>query len=89
MPSPFPGMSPYLEQDDVWHDFHKSFLPRLAEVLGRHLTTHYIAKIENCLYVHEPSSDRRAFWELGAGIGTSQRSPAGQEEPWWVLAAIA
>ena len=24
MPSPFPGMNPYLEQDDVWHDFHKA-----------------------------------------------------------------
>jgi len=21
MPSPFPGMNPYLEQDDAWHDF--------------------------------------------------------------------
>ncbi len=23
MPSPFPGMNPYLEQDDAWHDFHR------------------------------------------------------------------
>ena len=25
MPSPFPGMNPYLEQDDVWHDFRLCF----------------------------------------------------------------
>jgi hypothetical protein len=24
MPSPFPGMNPYLEQADVWDDFHQS-----------------------------------------------------------------
>jgi hypothetical protein len=23
MPSPFPGMNPYLETDDAWHDFHE------------------------------------------------------------------
>ena len=38
MPSPFPGMNPYLEQEDAWHDFHESFMPRmrrLAERSGR------------------------------------------------------
>lgn len=30
MPSPFPGMNPYLEQDDVWQDFHQSFITRTA-----------------------------------------------------------
>jgi hypothetical protein len=34
MPSPFPGMNPYLEQDDVWHDFHERFLPAAAEAIG-------------------------------------------------------
>ena len=31
MPSPFPGMNPYLEQRDVWRDFHGTFLGRLRE----------------------------------------------------------
>ena len=26
MPSPFPGMNPYLEQSVVWQDFHNTFL---------------------------------------------------------------
>jgi hypothetical protein len=26
MPSPFPGMNPWLEQDDVWEDFHSRYL---------------------------------------------------------------
>ncbi len=34
MPSPFPGMNPYLEQDDVWTDFHQSFIPLVRELLS-------------------------------------------------------
>ena len=34
MPSPFPGMNPFLEQDDVWHDFHATFLARAAHCLA-------------------------------------------------------
>jgi Protein of unknown function (DUF4058) len=26
MPSPFPCMNPYIEQDAFWHDFHLGFL---------------------------------------------------------------
>ncbi|WP_369016122.1 DUF4058 family protein [Armatimonas sp.] len=26
MPSPFPGMDPYLEDRGVWEDFHTTFL---------------------------------------------------------------
>ena len=34
MPSPFPGMNPFLEQDDVWHDFHEKIIPMIAERLA-------------------------------------------------------
>jgi hypothetical protein len=37
MPSPFPGMNPYLEQEDVWHDFHERFIPLVATLLGSQL----------------------------------------------------
>jgi hypothetical protein len=30
MPSPFPGMDPFLEQQVIWHDFHERFLPAAA-----------------------------------------------------------
>ena len=33
MPSPFPGMNPYLEQSDAWQDFHNSFLIAARESL--------------------------------------------------------
>ena len=45
MPSPFPGMNPYLEQEDAWHDFHERFL-LVATILGGQLRPRYIVKIE-------------------------------------------
>jgi len=60
MPSPFPGMNPYLEQDDAWHDFHERFIPLIAERLGAQLVPDYIVKINEHIYVRElPAEDRR------------------------------
>ena len=33
MPSPFPGMNPFLEREEVWQDFHQSFIPLVREIL--------------------------------------------------------
>lgn len=33
MPSPFPGMDPYLEHPHIWDDFYKSFFPTLRAAL--------------------------------------------------------
>jgi hypothetical protein len=56
MPSPFPGMNPYLEQDDVWHDFHEAFLPKVRAQITAQLPGHYIVKIDEHVYIHEPSA---------------------------------
>jgi hypothetical protein len=37
-------MNPYLEQDDVWRDFHKRFLPAAAELIGVQVQPAYIVK---------------------------------------------
>jgi hypothetical protein len=58
-------MNPYLEQADVWHDFHERFLPYLAEVIGAQLAAHYVVKIDDHVFIHEPSAEQRVF--LGRG----------------------
>jgi hypothetical protein len=78
MPSPFPGMNPYLEQDDVWHDFHERALPHLAEVIGGHLPAHYIVKIDEHVYIHEPPADERTFLGRGDVFVASHQPPAQQ-----------
>jgi hypothetical protein len=76
MPSPFPGMNPYLEQADVWDDFHQSFLTEMRNHIAAQAGRKYIVKLEAKVYLHEVGSDERAF--LGRGdIGLSH---AGSEE---------
>src|SRR2546430_12888837 len=71
MPSPFPGMNPYLEQDDVWQDCHQSLLPAMREVLTAQLDEGYVVKVEAHLFVHELPAEERRF--LGrADVGVSQ-----------------
>jgi hypothetical protein len=59
MPSPFPGMNPYLEQDDVWQDFHDAMIPAIRDVLSPQVSPHFIVKIEEHLYIHEPEAKQR------------------------------
>lgn len=53
MPSPFPGMNPYLEHPDVWHDFHDSVLPVIRGALAAKLAPAYVVKVEGRLVIHE------------------------------------
>ena len=74
MPSPFPGMNPYLEQETVWHDFHERFCPAAAELLTAQIRPHFIAKIDEHIYIHELPDDARRF--IGRGdIAVTQRHP--------------
>jgi Protein of unknown function (DUF4058) len=45
MPSPFPGIDPYLEGPLYWQDLHERFLPYAAETLQPQLPPRYRARI--------------------------------------------
>lgn len=61
MPSPFPGMNPFLEQSGVFHDFHQSLIPVLRELLEDQLTSTYLVKLEEQLFIHELSAEERRY----------------------------
>ncbi len=62
MPSPFPGMNPYLERATVWHGFHESFIPHAQAELNRQINPNFIAKIDEHVFIHElPEQARGAF----------------------------
>jgi hypothetical protein len=75
MPSPFPGMNPYLEQDALWQDFHLRFLPALSARLVPQVVPKYIVMLEEHLYVHEPPPEPRHL------IGRADLSVARTEAP--------
>lgn len=80
MPSPFPGMNPYLEQTSVWHDFHERLLPAAAEMIGALIVPRYFVKIDEHLYIHElPEENRRLIGRadlLVASLAPDQRGVA-------------
>jgi hypothetical protein len=71
MPSPFPGMNPYLEQSEVWPDFHNTFLTESRAVLSAAVGEHYFIKLEVRLYLEALPDQRPLF--LGRGdLGVTQ-----------------
>ena len=46
MPSPFPGMDPYLEAPDVWPDFHHTLATAMRAELNASLPPPYYARVE-------------------------------------------
>ncbi len=61
MPSPFPGMNPYLENDDPWHDFHERFSPACADAITPQIRPKYFVKIDQHIYLHEKSAAERVL----------------------------
>ena len=80
MPSPFPGMNPYLEQEDAWHDFHERFIPMVATLLGGQLRPRYIVKIDEHIYIHELAAESRR-WVGRADVSLGRGSPEAGHEP--------
>ncbi len=74
MPSPFPGMNPYLEQELVWHDFHESFMPLARDCLSAQVDPNYVVKIDEHVYIHElPAGSARLLGR--ADLGVAENSP--------------
>ncbi|HEX5273304.1 MAG TPA: DUF4058 family protein [Gemmataceae bacterium] len=77
MPSPFPGMNPYLEQDRAWNDFHDSFIPAARDALAAQVGPHFIAKINEHLFIHEmPDEPPRFLGRSDVGVARSSLAPA-------------
>ena len=51
MPSPFPGMDPYLEAPDLWPDVHQRLITHVGEMLTPVLRPKYFAKVETRTYL--------------------------------------
>jgi hypothetical protein len=50
MPSPFPGVDPYLESQHFWPDFHARFMNYWCEALADQLPENYEARMDEYCY---------------------------------------
>ncbi|RME45487.1 MAG: DUF4058 family protein [Chloroflexi bacterium] len=55
MPSPFPGMDPYLEHPDLWPDVHHGLIEALRSYLAPALRPRYRVVVEKRTYRVDPS----------------------------------
>ncbi len=82
MPSPFPGMDPYIEAEGLWRNFHSRYVPAMAEAILAGAPDRYIVRIEEDIYLHELSAEERltvgrpdAFLATTAAWATSPVGP--------------
>ncbi len=54
MPSPFPGMDPYLEHPALWPDVHNSLIAALREALAPQVSPRYYIGLEHRVYQFAP-----------------------------------
>jgi hypothetical protein len=72
MPSPFPGMDPYLEDPMLWPDLHNSLITFLKATLNALLPSQYVAHIDERLYIVD---SRRSIYPDVAVVGRMKRGP--------------
>ena len=80
MPSPFPGVDPYLESQHFWEDFHPSFLTYCRDALNDILPEGYVAQLGERFRLVELSQRKatlvRPDLAVLGGAGTSSRTTA-------------
>lgn len=73
MPSPFPGMDPYIEDAEVWGDFHSDLAAEIRANLNKQLQPRYIARIiPRVTYELVEIAERR---NVRPDVGVWQRQP--------------
>ena len=87
MPSPFPGMDPYLEAADLWPDVHARLIGEIAAALTPRLRPRYFAKVESRTYV--PDVDDPALHLIVPDVQVLERLRRGRAawDPWKPVAS--
>lgn len=73
MPSPFPGMDPYLEEPEFWPGVHARLCVALADVLTPAVAPHYYVSVE--MRVYEMSLAKSTTAAIGDVAITRERQP--------------
>ncbi|HUE70542.1 MAG TPA: DUF4058 family protein [Pirellulaceae bacterium] len=77
MPSPFPGMDPFIETYE-WPDFHGAMIFAIRAQLAPKLRPDYVVQAEDRLYLER--SPERDYW-IGPDVLISKKPNGGQKRP--------
>ncbi|WP_165071755.1 DUF4058 family protein [Paludisphaera rhizosphaerae] len=77
MPSPFPGMNPWLEHPLVWHGFHHLYLSRLCRQIASQISPRYVVDVDDNVYINNEDEERVGWFRPDLGVRrTDEQRPA-------------
>lgn len=92
MPSPFPGLDPYLEDPRDWLPFHNALIARLFDDLNEAFRGRYLARITERVVVERPNPAERTIEADVIVMSTRARvgrtALAEHDAPVWVKPAL-
>ena len=77
MPSPFPGMDPYLEAPNLWPDVHLNLISQIQAELNPRLRPNYVARVELRVYVSDDDDDGRKVMVPDVRVDTAPKARNG------------
>ncbi|HJT77869.1 MAG TPA: DUF4058 family protein [Gemmataceae bacterium] len=87
MPSPFPGMDPYLESLAIWPDVHHGLISQSQAALNPHLRPRYVARVELRVYISDDDDPGRQALVPDLRVGQSPGRRGAKKKPEPALAA--
>lgn len=80
MPSPFPGMDPYIEECGLWGDFHSSLIHEMKMALSRAAPTRYLVRAAERAYLVLVATDEKASHPFEPDVSVSTKR-SGKKAP--------
>lgn len=75
MPSPFPGMDPYLERPELFGGFHDRFVSGIADAISLQLPPTYFAELGSRIWIEE--SNRSVLPDVNVHANSGSRRSGG------------
>jgi len=85
MPSPFPGMDPYLEGEE-WHDVHQRLATEISDYLAPQIRPHYVVRLAVAIVPDMPHAQEIEVMYPDVEILRRKRTPEPASPP---LAAVS
>jgi hypothetical protein len=79
VPRPFPGIDPYLEAQDLWPDFHATFINYWREAIAERLPDHYEVRIDERVNLAALPAEK--IKRIRPDLSISQRAPSSPSSP--------
>ncbi len=79
MPSPFPGMDPYLEEPTLWGGLHTRLITTISDLLADIVSPHFLVDIETRVHIvtpDDPEGRRLIAPDIYIMTGRNPREPA-------------